>query len=101
MVRVARDRQHEGVQQVTVRVGINGFGRIGRNFWRAVHAMDNPGIEIVAANDLGNIDTFAHLIKYDTVLGTVDVDVSVDDDRIVAGGSKIKWLAEWDPGALL
>src|SRR5499433_3024538 len=96
----AGSNQAKGEQQVTVRVGINGFGRIGRNFWRAVHAMDNPGIEIVAANDLGNIDTFAHLLKYDTVLGTLDVDVSVTGDSIVAGGSKIKWLAERDPAAL-
>ena len=58
-------------------VGINGFGRIGRNFWRAVHAMDNPGIEIGGGNDLGDIHTFAHLLKYDTVLGLLNVDVSV------------------------
>src|SRR5690348_18232315 len=90
----------KGEHQVTVRVGINGFGRIGRNFWRAVHAMDNPGIEIVAANDLGDINTFAHLLRYDTVLGRLDVDVSVAGDSIVAGGSKIKWLAERDPAAL-
>jgi glyceraldehyde 3-phosphate dehydrogenase len=100
MVRVARDQRCEGKLPVTVRVGINGFGRIGRNFWRAVHAMENPGIEIVAANDLGNIDTFAHLLKYDTVLGTLDVDVSAADGSIVAGDSKIKWLAERDPAAI-
>ena len=63
---------------MTVRVGINGFGRIGRNFWRAVHTMGTPEIEIVAANDLGDIKTFAHLLKYDTVLGTLDVDVSAE-----------------------
>ncbi len=85
---------------MTVRVGINGFGRIGRNFWRAVHAMDNPGIEIVAANDLGDITTFAHLLKYDTVLGPLDVDVSVADGSIVAGNSKIKWLAQRDPAQI-
>jgi glyceraldehyde 3-phosphate dehydrogenase len=85
---------------VTVRVGINGFGRIGRNFWRAVHATGTPGIEIVAANDLGDIKTFAHLLKYDTVLGTLDVDVTASDGSIVAGGSKIKWLAERDPASI-
>src|SRR6266446_5523573 len=90
----------KGEHQVTVRVGINGFGRIGRNFWRAVHAMDKPGIEIVAANDLGDIRTFAHLLKYDTVLGTLNVDVSVVDGSIVAGDSKIKWLAERDPAKI-
>jgi glyceraldehyde 3-phosphate dehydrogenase len=85
---------------VTVRVGINGFGRIGRNFWRAVHAAGTPGIEIVAANDLGDIKTFAHLLKYDTVLGTLDFDVSAGDDAIEAGGQKIAWFAERDPAAL-
>jgi glyceraldehyde 3-phosphate dehydrogenase len=85
---------------VTVRIGINGFGRIGRNLWRAVHAMPAPSIEIVAANDLGDIDTFAHLLKFDTVLGTLDVDVEVKDGAIVAGDSRIEWLAERDPAAL-
>jgi len=63
---------------MTVRVGINGFGRIGRNFWRAVHAgaASTAGIEIVAANDLTDDRTLAHLLQYDTVLGTLDVDVS-------------------------
>src|SRR5258708_27560152 len=89
-----------GKQQVTVRVGINGFGRIGRNFWRAVHATGTPGIEIVAANDLGDIKTFAHLLKYDTVLGTLDVDVAASDGSIVVGDSKIKWLAERDPASI-
>jgi glyceraldehyde 3-phosphate dehydrogenase len=56
---------------VTVRVGINGFGRIGRNFWRAVNAGAGEGIEIVAANDLTDTKTLAHLLKYDTVLGTL------------------------------
>jgi glyceraldehyde 3-phosphate dehydrogenase len=72
---------------VTVRVGINGFGRIGRNFWRAVHAgaASAAGIEIVAANDLTDAATLAHLLKYDTVLGTLDVDVSVAGDAISVG----------------
>jgi glyceraldehyde 3-phosphate dehydrogenase len=85
---------------VTVRVGINGFGRIGRNFWRAVHAMPESGIEIVAANDLGEIKTFAHLLKFDTVLGPLNLDVSATDGAITAGDSKITWLAERDPAAL-
>src|SRR5215813_14236094 len=62
--------------------------------------MDKPGIEIVAANDLGDIRTFAHLLKYDTVLGTLDVDVAAADGSIVAGDSKIKWLAERDPAKI-
>jgi glyceraldehyde 3-phosphate dehydrogenase len=88
---------------VTIRVGINGFGRIGRNFWRAVHAAQPGGqadIEIVAANDLGDMATFAHLLKYDTVLGTLDVDVHAADGAIVAGDQRILWLAERDPAAL-
>ncbi len=85
---------------MTVRVGINGFGRIGRNLWRAVHAMPASGIEIVAANDLGDIDAFAHLLRFDTVLGTLDVDVSAADGTITAGDSKITWLAERDPAKL-
>ena len=84
---------------MTVRVGINGFGRIGRNFWRAVHAGDT-GIEVVAANDLGDLATCAHLLKYDTLLGTLDLDVSADGDVIRAGDHSIKMLAERDPAAL-
>jgi glyceraldehyde 3-phosphate dehydrogenase len=87
---------------VTVRVGINGFGRIGRNFWRAVHAGAGAaaGIEIVAANDLGDVATFAHLLKYDTVLGPLGVDVTVEGDSIRAGSQSIRLLAERDPAEL-
>jgi len=84
---------------VTVRVGINGFGRIGRNFWRAVHA-SNADIEVVAANDLGDLATCAHLLKYDTLLGTLDLDVVADGDVIRAGDHAIKMLAEREPSAL-
>jgi glyceraldehyde 3-phosphate dehydrogenase len=85
---------------VSVRVGINGFGRIGRNFWRAVHADGGSDIEIVAANDLGDLATCAHLLKYATVLGTLDVDVAADGDVIRVGSHSIKMLAEKDPAAL-
>jgi glyceraldehyde 3-phosphate dehydrogenase len=86
---------------VTIRVGINGFGRIGRNVWRAVNAPGNDrGIEIVAANDLGDVATMAHLLKYDTVMGTLPQQVSVDGDTIIAGGKAIKILAERDPARL-
>ncbi|MGD0069871.1 MAG: glyceraldehyde 3-phosphate dehydrogenase NAD-binding domain-containing protein, partial [Streptosporangiaceae bacterium] len=79
---------------MTIRVGINGFGRIGRNFWRAANASDGDrGIEIVAANDLGDIATMAHLLKYDTVLGTLPHDVSVSGDTIQVGAKSIKILA--------
>jgi glyceraldehyde 3-phosphate dehydrogenase len=89
---------------VTIRVGINGFGRIGRNYWRAVSAAqaagDADGIEIVAANDLTDPATLAHLLKYDTLLGTLAEDVAVDGGDIVVGKGKIKVLAERNPAAL-
>jgi glyceraldehyde 3-phosphate dehydrogenase len=84
---------------VTVRVGVNGFGRIGRNFWRAVQASDHD-IEIVAFNDLGDVATMAHLLKYDSVLGRLAEDVRVVEDGIQVGGKTIKALAERDPGKL-
>ncbi len=87
---------------MTVRVGINGFGRIGRNFWRVVNsgAVAGAGIEIVAANELGDIGTCAHLLKYDTLLGTLDLDVTAGSDAIQVGSSTIRMLAERDPAAL-
>jgi len=84
---------------VTIRVGINGFGRIGRNFWRAVQASDHD-IEIVAFNDLGDMKTMAHLLKYDSIAGTLAGDVAVTDDGISVDGRNIKGLAERDPGKL-
>jgi glyceraldehyde 3-phosphate dehydrogenase len=87
---------------VTVRVGINGFGRIGRNFWRAVHAGagGSGDLEIVAANDLGDVATMAHLLKYDTVLGPLGMDVTAEGGSIRAGSQTIQILAERDPAAL-
>ena len=84
---------------MTVRVGINGFGRIGRNFWRAVAAGDHD-IDIVAANDLGDVPTMAHLLKYDSVLGPLHREVTVSDNGIVVDGKELRILAERDPGAL-
>jgi glyceraldehyde 3-phosphate dehydrogenase len=84
---------------VTIRVGVNGFGRIGRNFWRAV-AAGGSDIEIVAVNDLTDTKTLAHLLKYDTVLGTLDGDVEVGEDFIRVGDKSIKVLAERDPAKL-
>jgi glyceraldehyde 3-phosphate dehydrogenase len=82
-------------------VGINGFGRIGRNFWRAANAADGDrGIEIVAANDLGDVATMAHLLKYDSVVGTLPHEVSVSGDTITVGDKSIKILAERDPAKL-
>jgi glyceraldehyde 3-phosphate dehydrogenase len=84
---------------VTIRVGINGFGRIGRNFWRAAQA-SNHDIEIVAANDLGDVKTMAHLLKYDSVLGVLPQEVKTTSDGIEVGGKEIKILAERDPANL-
>ena len=88
---------------MTVRVGINGFGRIGRNFFRAVQALNSQGeadIEVVAANDLGDLKTMAHLLKYDSILGRYPADVSVVDDGIKVGDRTLKILAEKDPAQL-
>jgi glyceraldehyde 3-phosphate dehydrogenase len=84
---------------VTVRVGINGFGRIGRNFFRAALA-SGADIEIVAANDLGDLATMAQLLKYDSILGRFPEAVSVTDDGISYGNRKLTILAERDPAAL-
>ncbi|MDT4939880.1 MAG: hypothetical protein QOG80_3551 [Pseudonocardiales bacterium] len=84
---------------MTVRVGINGFGRIGRNFFRAITA-SGADIELVAANDLGDVATMAHLLKYDSVLGRFPLPVSVTDGGIKVGDRTITILAERDPAAL-
>jgi glyceraldehyde 3-phosphate dehydrogenase len=84
---------------VTVRVGINGFGRIGRNFYRALVA-SGADIELVAANDLGDVKTMAHLLKYDTILGRFPGEISAGGDGIKVGDATIKILAEKDPAAL-
>ena len=84
---------------MTVRVGINGFGRIGRNFFRAVQA-SGADVEVVAFNDLGSDDTQAHLLKYDTILGRLGQPVSVVDGGIQVGDKVIKSYAEKDPSAL-
>jgi glyceraldehyde 3-phosphate dehydrogenase len=84
---------------VTVRVGINGFGRIGRNFFRAVRA-SGADIEIVGVNDLSDPAVLAHLLKYDSILGRLDADVSVDGSTILVGDQKITVSAEREPSAL-
>jgi len=84
---------------VTIRVGINGFGRIGRNFYRAARAQ-GADLEVVAVNDLGDNATLAHLLKYDTVLGRLDGEVTSTADQIVVDGKSIKVFEERDPAAL-
>jgi glyceraldehyde 3-phosphate dehydrogenase len=84
---------------VTVRVGINGFGRIGRNFFRAVVA-SGADIEIVGVNDLTDNKTLAHLLKYDSILGRLGQEVTFDENSLTVGGKSFRALAERDPGAL-
>jgi glyceraldehyde 3-phosphate dehydrogenase len=88
---------------VTVRVGVNGFGRIGRNFWRAVDAQRAAGtsdIEIVAVNDITDNATLAHLLKYDSILGRLPFAVSSTDEEILVDGKGFKGLAVRDPAEL-
>ena len=84
---------------MAVRVGINGFGRIGRNFFRAKQAL-GADIDIVAVNDLGDAATMAHLLRYDSVLGPFPGEVTLGDGVINAGGEQMKMLSERDPAAL-
>ncbi len=84
---------------MTVRVGINGFGRIGRNFVRAV-AASGADVEVVAINDLTSSKTLAHLLRYDSSQGRFDGTVEVADDAIIVNGRRIAVFAERDPGAL-
>jgi glyceraldehyde 3-phosphate dehydrogenase len=84
---------------VTVRVGINGFGRIGRNFFRALLASE-ADVQLVGFNDLGDVATIAHLLKYDSVLGRLGHEVKVGSDEIVVGPHTIKACAERDPANL-
>ena len=84
---------------MTIKVGINGFGRIGRNFFRAALA-EGADFEIVGVNDLTDNHTLAHLLKYDTVLGKFPKEVTYDDDNIYVDGKAIKALAERDPANL-
>jgi len=83
---------------MATKVGINGFGRIGRNVVRA--ALGNPNIEIVAANDLTDTKTLAHLLKYDSILGPLHGDVKLEADAIVVNGKRIKVFAVKDPAEI-
>ena len=86
---------------MTIKVAINGFGRIGRNVFRAMFESGQQGrFEVVAVNDLGDAATNAHLLQYDTAHGRFGEDVSVDDDCFVVGGKRVKVLAERDPAKL-
>ena len=84
---------------MTTRVGINGFGRIGRNYFRAA-LEQNADLDIVAVNDLTSPETLAHLLKYDSVTGRIPADIEVSEGNIVVGGRTLKVLAERDPANL-
>jgi glyceraldehyde 3-phosphate dehydrogenase len=83
---------------MAVRVGINGFGRIGRNFFRAAHA--DPALEVVAVNDITDARTLGHLLKHDSVCGTFPAEVRAEADGLVVNGRRMRVLAQRDPGAL-
>lgn len=81
-----------------VKIGINGFGRIGRNVFRA--ALSNPEVEVVAVNDLTDVTMLAHLLKYDTTHGRLDAEVDFEEGLLIVNGKNIKVFAERDPGNL-
>lgn len=83
---------------MATKIGINGFGRIGRNVFRA--ALNNPAVEVVAINDLTDANMLAHLLKYDTVHGNLDAEVSVNGNSLVVNGQEINISAERDPAKL-
>ena len=83
---------------MAIRVGINGFGRIGRNIFRA--SLNEPGLEFVAINDITDAKTLAHLLRYDSIHGQLDADVVAEDKVLVVNGKKIQIIQERDPGKL-
>ena len=83
---------------MAIKVGINGFGRIGRNVLRT--AIDDPNIEFVAVNDLTNPATLAHLLKYDSILGNLKQEIKVSGDSIMIGNKAIKVFSQRDPAAI-
>ena len=91
-------KQQETTNKMAVKVAINGFGRIGRNVFRA--QMDNPEVSIVAINDITDRSTLAHLLKYDSVLGNLDADVSASEDGIAVNGESIQVFSERDPAQI-
>jgi glyceraldehyde 3-phosphate dehydrogenase (phosphorylating) len=99
-VRVAQAERKKEFDAMTVRVAINGFGRIGRNILRAIAESGRKDIEVVALNDLGPVETNAHLLRFDSVHGRFPGEVTVEGDSISLGNGKIKVCAERDPTKL-
>jgi glyceraldehyde 3-phosphate dehydrogenase len=98
LVRERAGRAKESSQKMAIKVGINGFGRIGRNLMRAALAYDD--IDIVAVNDLTDAATLAHLLKYDSILGNLQADIRAATDRITVDGDEFQVLAQKDPALL-
>src|SRR5512146_2550833 len=85
---------------MTVRVGINGFGRIGRQVIKAIQEYHGSELEVVAFNDIGDLKTMAHLLKYDSNYGRFDGTVEVQDDALLIDGKQVKAFKETDPGKI-
>ncbi|MGH2812103.1 MAG: glyceraldehyde 3-phosphate dehydrogenase NAD-binding domain-containing protein, partial [Actinomycetota bacterium] len=85
---------------MTTRIGINGFGRIGRNFFRAILGNDEADIEVAAVNDLSAPDILAHLLKYDSTHGILDAEIKAGDDGLSVNGTSFRVVSERDPSAL-
>lgn len=85
---------------MTIKVGINGYGRIGRNILRSVYEHNREDIQIVAINDLGDAKTNAHLTRYDTVHGKFNADIQIDGDDMVVNGNRVRILSQRDPAQL-
>ena len=85
---------------MTVKVAVNGFGRIGRNFLRALLASEKSDIELVAVNDVAPTDVLAHMLKYDSIHGVLDREIKASDDRIDINGTSIQVISQLDPSAL-
>ncbi len=84
---------------MAIKIGVNGFGRIGRNFFRAAKQL-GMDLDFVAVNDITDATTLAHLLKYDSVLGTFDADVAVSENGISVDGDELRVIAERDPANL-
>ena len=85
---------------MTIKVGINGFGRVGRQVLKAIRDFHSDELEVVAINDVGDLKTMAHLLKYDSNYGRFDGTVEVADDGFVIDGKPVKLFQEFDPGNL-
>src|SRR4030095_17177568 len=85
---------------MATRIGINGFGRIGRQVYRVIRERYAQEIDVVAVNDIGRVKTMTHLLKYDTNYGRFSGEVVAHEDRFVAGGDEVRVLAERDPSRL-